>query len=1337
MMPLTKTRIVIGLLFLILLVGVVSADTLMLTPSADGDISRLIYPNMETFSVLRNGVGTDADSTNIFGYSALVAGGTTNTYINMIRGVFIFDTQGLPDDATVTSATLNLYQGATSTGIPPQFGDRPFITTSITNFATGGSGFQGIVPASFNQVGGTRFSTDKRFYYGINLNYYSTYILNPTGLSVISPYSPTGYAVRTDWDIDNIEPSSWYGWKNSWIEFHTSKYGADSTPQLIISYTVPAPALPAPTVSSISPSTAFNTAPVSVTITGLNFVATPDVYLHREGFPTIAATGETWVSSSSLTCTLPITAYDVGPWNVIVINPDSQTGTLSGGFTIQAYSPPPTPTTLFPSSGYDNTTAMLVAITGTYFQSGAHVHLYKSGETNITEVITYYVDSTHLNTYFNINGKATGAWDVWVTNPDGRMGTIPGGFTILSSVAPTPPLYINSWCWTYKLNGVGTAIPFGGNEPYPNYTFINGNYTVHLNVTDNTGAYNRSPQVTWINSTVPTPPTPGPTPVEIYANVLLHFNDINGSTDIFDEMGKTWYASGNDSYITTEVPYFGSGSLTLNKSVIPDVSGNYIWSPVDSDFDLLNGDFTIDFWVNVTRDVGTNNMNNYALFSDYDGERGYVLYYSYVAPTTYRLQFYDWATFAGGPVDVLTYDNTTMPLPAGEWHHIAVIQSNTTTNYGKMRLYLDGVYRAETIRTTPFSPPTSSFAIGQIAGVNYAPIKVDEFRLVKGYARWLANFTPETTEGPTYQWTYSVPGTYTWTCPANVTSLDIEIIGGGGSGRAGGTLGIAAGTGGLHGEYLSEPSFTVVPSQTYSITIGTGGATSIASTTSNAGGASSALGYSAAGGAGGITSTFYTTIGTAGENGYLIGGNAEAGLPNGAAAGIGLGAGGGGGNVNYTGQPINTGGRGSDGYVRLAIHGYSSNTADFSADPTTIVQGTNVHFTDTSIIHDTENLEYLWDFGDGSASTNSSGGATHVYSYLGTYDVSLTLTSSNSQSSTETKVGYITVISGEPTTIDLKTEPRDVTFHLVEGWGTAVPDVSVTIQGVSTSTGNWDWIVTLLGIPLDQVAINGTSMTQTTDSQGNAEFLMIPTAKYTVNFTKSGYTIPDMVIIPTDTQYVIYATNNVSWYGAGNNTLTRVNITVSALKVNSTFGAINITYDDTSMATTGGTVSVYSDNLTRGGLPLLIGSFPITSNFTNFSVITQVPQGGSGYIVQVNANNAVSETGAVNRSFTTYFKGSPVAFAGFDSTILLWVALFIIIFTAMFAGATQAPQVAVIICIEAWVFWIIGWLDPLTTYPAINAHGGGDALMVVWLSFATFVAIVWNFREGKKKEKGT
>ena len=83
---------------------------------------------------------------------------------------------------------------------------------------------------------------------------------------------------------------------------------------------------PAPTVTTISPSSGSASGGTAVTITGTGFVAGATVSLGGT-----AATGVTVVSSTSITATTA--AHAAGTVNVVVTNTDGQSGTLSGGYT--------------------------------------------------------------------------------------------------------------------------------------------------------------------------------------------------------------------------------------------------------------------------------------------------------------------------------------------------------------------------------------------------------------------------------------------------------------------------------------------------------------------------------------------------------------------------------------------------------------------------------------------------------------------------------------------------------------------------------------------------------------------------------------------------------------------------------------------------------------------------------------------------------------------------------------------------------------------------------------------------------------------------------------------
>ncbi len=68
---------------------------------------------------------------------------------------------------------------------------------------------------------------------------------------------------------------------------------------------------------------------------------------------------------------------------------------------------------------------------------------------------------------------------------------------------------------------------------------------------------------------------------------------------------------------------------------------------------------------------------------------------------------------------------------------------------------------------------------------------------------------------------FSTPGTFTWTAPLNVTSIDVEAWGGGSiGGNSGGNFGVEGGGGGAYSKAVSQ---TVVPGAAYTVSVGEGG----------------------------------------------------------------------------------------------------------------------------------------------------------------------------------------------------------------------------------------------------------------------------------------------------------------------------------------------------------------------------------------------------------------------------------------------------------------------------------------------------------------------------------
>jgi hypothetical protein len=168
-----------------------------------------------------------------------------------------------------------------------------------------------------------------------------------------------------------------------------------------------------PAISGISPARGGKDTTISVTITGNYFQSGAMVKLMRAGDPLIQATGVTVSSATKIDCTFRFTSAEKGSYNVIVQNPDGQSDTLVGAFTIGESAP--LITSITPVKGIFNDTVNLV-ITGQYFKDPAKVSLSK-GSDQLETFNVKWIDATKILCDLNIPfGTSTGDWNVTVFN---------------------------------------------------------------------------------------------------------------------------------------------------------------------------------------------------------------------------------------------------------------------------------------------------------------------------------------------------------------------------------------------------------------------------------------------------------------------------------------------------------------------------------------------------------------------------------------------------------------------------------------------------------------------------------------------------------------------------------------------------------------------------------------------------------------------------------------------------------------------------------------------------------------------------------------------------------
>ena len=151
--------------------------------------------------------------------------------------------------------------------------------------------------------------------------------------------------------------------------------------------------------------------------------------------------------------------------------------------------------------------------------------------------------------------------------------------------------------------------------------------------------------------------------------------------------------------------------------------------------------------------------------------------------------------------------------------------------------------------------------------------------------------------------TFTTTGTTTWTCPADVTSVEVLVVAGGGSG--GSRIGGGGGAGGL----IYNSAYSVSPGNNYTVTVGSGGTavSSMPATSGNSGTNSVFATLTAIGGGGG--GAYFTTSSTVGSTGGSGGGSGGYYTQSGAAGTANQGNAGGGATASQT----NAGGGGGAG----------------------------------------------------------------------------------------------------------------------------------------------------------------------------------------------------------------------------------------------------------------------------------------------------------------------------------------------------------------------------------------------------------------------------------------
>jgi hypothetical protein len=177
----------------------------------------------------------------------------------------------------------------------------------------------------------------------------------------------------------------------------------------------------APSIVKISPAVVARDTVVSVTITGSNFQNGAMVKLYKTGSSPINASGVS-VTAFDISCLFNLNGKSDGSYNLIVINPDGQSDSLPGAFTIGDVSP--VIAGMYPFTGALNDKVPLT-ISGQNFRNEVKVSFMK----NSSELVCdnpLSMESTKISCTLDLGtgrGASVGEWNVTILNiRDGQKG---------------------------------------------------------------------------------------------------------------------------------------------------------------------------------------------------------------------------------------------------------------------------------------------------------------------------------------------------------------------------------------------------------------------------------------------------------------------------------------------------------------------------------------------------------------------------------------------------------------------------------------------------------------------------------------------------------------------------------------------------------------------------------------------------------------------------------------------------------------------------------------------------------------------------------------------------
>jgi hypothetical protein len=395
--------------------------------------------------------------------------------------------------------------------------------------------------------------------------------------------------------------------------------------------------------------------------------------------------------------------------------------TLNGDVSVQPYSP------FAPTEKYSTAN---VGGSGYFDGNGDFLSVPYSEELSLTSVSNFtiecwiYLTATPPdNTSIIRNRPSSGG-----TGYDLRIDTsrnIMFYYTTGSQITTTESIPLNQWTHVVFVRNASTGSIYLNGVLNVTGSFSNGSTSAGPNIigrsqlNDDLTGYISNLRVLSGTSLYTSNFTPPSAPLTNIANTSLLCNFTNAG--IFDSTAKNVLETVGDAKVSTAQYKYGTGSMYF------DGTGDYLVSKNNNNFDFGTGDFTVEFWINVSAS-GTYTQVVGTLISD-------------TASGTWRVGNRFNSTnvlyFARGNGSGFDEFTAASNVNDGSWHHVAVARQS-----GNVRIFVDGTL-SNTATISGTCTSGNNLRIGYNQRDNtYITGYIDDLRITKGYARYTSNFTP-------------------------------------------------------------------------------------------------------------------------------------------------------------------------------------------------------------------------------------------------------------------------------------------------------------------------------------------------------------------------------------------------------------------------------------------------------------------------------------------------------------------------------------------------------------------------------------------------------------------